>query len=373
MKSVKFVAVLAMMIVSFSAQAVCPVQETTVFYINGVDNSEEDARASREKLQDELEKHPSYNPDCIRVKPAYNHDEVWKLDLVQALEQKATEFAVEFSNAVGMLFRSVIPDDWFLDGVIDEVYSRNTGEVVDAQKDEHLVLYRQEIAAGKQIILVPHSQGGFYANAEWSSLTFAEQSNAHIVATSTPASSVADGGPYTTLVEDAIAGLFFPGALVANAQNAEPCEGDLTDRWTCHGFKESYLHGTNSRTQIVDDIAALLPIQGPLAVLKGKTFSRLNVDGSPLVIEPGVTLILYNSSGAEKARTASALDGTGQAVYRMEAPECLGCVLYGEKIIDGTLYCNGTGEEDFFGNTTNTNDFAIFPSENPSFDCGRPF
>jgi hypothetical protein len=121
--------------------------------------------------------------------------------------------------------------------------------------DEHLVRIREYLAQGKRVILVSHSQGNLYANEEWDQLTEEEKSQVDIVAVATPANYVAKNNDlYTTLTEDWIATLF-PHALAANASNQEDCGDD----WTCHGFKESYMKGGNSRERIVEEIVALLP------------------------------------------------------------------------------------------------------------------
>jgi hypothetical protein len=70
---------------------------------------------------------------------------------------------------------------------------------------------------------------------------------------------------------------WFPFALPANAANGEPCP----DPWYCHGFREWYLFGSNSRDRIVDRIVELLPqpsitgsIQGTLHMPDGSSVNQ---------------------------------------------------------------------------------------------------
>ncbi|MFA6566131.1 MAG: hypothetical protein WCT48_05265, partial [Candidatus Paceibacterota bacterium] len=64
----------------------------------------------------------------------------------------------------------------------------------------------------------------------------------------------------------------FPIAMAANETNLEPC-GDSP--WLCHGFETSYLHGTNSRTKIINDIIAALPIEPPIPPGKARVQGKV--------------------------------------------------------------------------------------------------
>jgi hypothetical protein len=245
------------------ALAECPTQETVILYLNGIDTTEKSAIASQDRIKKEVSKIPGVLKDCIKYDYLYNTNEPGDLDLVEAAIQKLNEQGISMSEFWGRWFRLIpaITGDWFLTLVSD--YYFKTNESVDLgrfilgdQVDEHLVKIRGYLAQGKRVILVSHSQGNLYANEEWNKLTEAEKSQVDIVAAATPANYVAKNNDlYTTLTEDWIATLF-PRALAANTSNAEPCSDD----WTCHGFKESYMKGGNSRERIVEEIAALLPV-----------------------------------------------------------------------------------------------------------------
>jgi hypothetical protein len=96
----------------------------------------------------------------------------------------------------------------------------------------------------------------------------------------TPSALVADGGPNTRLHEDLVALFAFPIAMAANETNLEPC-GDSP--WFCHGFETSYLHGTNSRTKIVNDIIASLPAQ-PSAQYFSTTVGNPGIPGDGRIV-----------------------------------------------------------------------------------------
>ncbi len=301
--------VLALMLPAYS-WAVCPTEKTTIFFINGVDTEEFNAINSKEKLAKEvLAKTPDNLKDCLSFDYAYNTDELLKLDFIEAGLQKSEELDRSTSLFWKVYLRALAMSQ--LPGfnlLADDLYRKVAREaalyVLGDQVAEHLVKYREHLAQGRRVILVPHSQGSFYANQEWLALSATERGKTRLVAVATPADSVADGGPYTTLTEDGFARKYFLLALPANAANTEPCG----DEYRCHGFKESYLSGTNSRTRIVNAILALLPIP-----VTGGTIEGMVGDGFGGVLS-GWTVSLYqNLAQAPIANTTT--DARG--VYRL--------------------------------------------------------
>lgn len=257
-----------------ATHAVCPGQEVTVFFVNGVyaeRHVEAHTRALKTLIQNE-----GVSLDCVHFVALTNHDESFNLDLLEATIQKSREVGVDFLHGVGMLLRSVTPDNWFLDGVIDAAYSRNAiGRVNDADLDEHMVAYRTALNSAQRIILTCHSQGCLYTQEAYFRMTELERGRAQFVDIVTPTAEVPNAGPNTRLYEDGIAELFFVAAILPNIGNEEKCIGNTVDRWTCHGMETSYLHGTKSRTKIVDDIIALLPQETPLPPGKGRVKGRV--------------------------------------------------------------------------------------------------
>lgn len=261
------------------------------------------------KLDKEVSKVPGVIADCVVFDYAYNTNELLFADFLEAGIQKVEEQKRSTSDFWRQYFR-LLPllstDPVFVllvDFYLDTDAAVNLGRfVLGDQVDEHLAKYRTYLAQGKRVVLVPHSQGNLYANEEWDKLTVAEKNVTDIVAVATPAGLVAKNGPYTTLAEDGIAKFLFPLALPANATNEEPCADD----WTCHGFKESYLHGVHSRTRIVKEIVALLPVVQKHCVIEGVLKDWDNVT----IISNGVVSLLDGLTGGLVAKTAS--DSIGQ-------------------------------------------------------------
>lgn len=244
--------------------AQCPVQKTVILYLNGVDTIEKSAKASMKLIEEKVSKIPGVLTDCIKFDYIYNTNEVLFTDFIEAGMQKAAEQGLNTSDFWRWFFRSSPFTSGFADLLVDFYSNTNTSIdlglfVLGDQAEEHLAKIREYLAQGKRVILVSHSQGNLYANEEWNQLTEGEKSQTHIVAVATPADQVADDGSYTTLEEDRVAHFLFPRALAANVSNEENCGDD----WTCHGFKESYMRGKNSRERIVEEIVALLPVHEP--------------------------------------------------------------------------------------------------------------
>lgn len=271
MKIVKYLATLVALLVSFSVQAVCPVQETTIEYVNGIDTKWEDADNSRKKVEEEILNVPTVNPDCIHSDLAYNTNEPLFLDFLEGGLQRAEEVEGRIESFWESYFRTRVPFSAF-NGLVDTLFFNTTfaieaGEfILGPQLDEHLAHYQLQLGAGRRLILVGHSQGNLYTNEAWSRFTFAERDNVRVVAVATPSDTVAgSGGPYTTLHRDTLATTLFAaiGALPSNTPMTRECAdtivGVIPVPWLCHGFKEAYMLGDEPRTQIVNDIVALLP------------------------------------------------------------------------------------------------------------------
>lgn len=253
----------ALLFAPIAAHAACPVQETAILYLNGVDTTGKSAEDSARRLGSEISKVPGVQVECVIYDYVYNTNEPLFADFLEAAIQKADEFRLSLSDFWRFYFRItrnplLNPFPSLIPGFYHKVnYVSDLGRfVLGDQSEEHLAKYREHLAAGRQVILVAHSQGNLYANEEWLNLSPGEQDQVRVIAVATPADTVARNGPYTTLEEDGVAKFLFPFALPANAANEESCDDD----WTCHGFKESYLHGTQSRTRIVDQIVGLLPM-----------------------------------------------------------------------------------------------------------------
>jgi hypothetical protein len=215
---------------SVHALAACPPPATTVFFVNGVDNSISEASASLTALAQRLG--PQFQGDCLNFALAYN------------------------SESVPLDFDS------------DEV-------------DANVRLYRAELALTNKVILVAHSNGNVYADEAYGRLTPAERTSVGVVAVATLLGSVPGNGPYVTLVEDTFV-RGFPGHLPANTTNTG---GFCPDFIGCHAFVEFYLDGEESGPKIVQAVGDTI---SRLVRPPGGVFVGLDLNETDF--EPGDTL-----------------------------------------------------------------------------------
>jgi hypothetical protein len=215
---------------SLEALAACPQPATTVFFVNGIDNSVPEADASLTALAQRLG--PQLQGECLNFALAYN------------------------DTSVPLTFDS---------------------DVVDA----NVRLYRAELALRNKVVLVAHSNGNVYADEAHGRLTPAERTSVGVVAVATLLGSVPGDGPYVTLVEDTFVAAF-PGALPPNTTNTG---GFCPDFVGCHGFVDSYLDGEVSGPRIVQGVSETIP---GLVRPAGGTFVALDLNESDF--GPGDTL-----------------------------------------------------------------------------------
>ena len=215
---------------SVNALAACPQPATTVFFVNGVNNSISEASASLTALAQRLG--PQLQGDCLNFALAYN----------------STSVPLDFDS-----------------------------DTVDA----NVRLYRAELALRNKVILVAHSNGNVYADEGYGRLTPAERTSVGVVAVATLLGSVPGNGPYVTLVEDTFVRAF-PGHLPANTTNTG---GFCPDFFGCHAFVDFYMNGSVSGPKIVQDVSDTIP---PLVRPPGGTFVGLDLNQTDF--GPGDTL-----------------------------------------------------------------------------------
>ena len=215
---------------SLNALAGCPQPATTVFFVNGVDNSISDASESLTALAQRLG--PQLQGDCLNFALAYN----------------STSVPLDFDS-----------------------------DAVDA----NVVSYRLELALGNKVILVAHSNGNVYADEAYGRLTPLERTSVGVVAVATLIGSVPGNGPYITLEEDTFV-RGFPGHLPANTTNTG---GFCPDIIGCHEFVDAYLDGGASRPKIVQAVSNTIP---QLVRPPGGTLMSLDLNETDF--EPGDTL-----------------------------------------------------------------------------------
>lgn len=186
------------------AAASCSPPATTVFFVNGINNTLEAAAASRDALA--LRVGSPVGGECVGYALAHN-----------------------------LTFAPLVFDP----------------AVVEA----HVRLYRTELALGNRVLLVAHSNGNVYADEAYKRLGVDERPSVGVVAVATLLGSVPGNGPYVTLLEDALVAVV-PGHLPANTTNTG---GVCPEGFGCHDFVRFYLDGVESGPKIVQAVSATIP------------------------------------------------------------------------------------------------------------------
>lgn len=243
-----FLYVILLTPLSVHAQAIgCRSPERAIYFANGMFNSWENARESRNALKNEM--FQSGLPKT-EVQAAYNLNESALEELLQVAAQKKEEYGRMFWRYLSDL--SIAPEEF-------RQFARETSNkfdqnryLHDADLRRHVSSYHSEIQAGKSVLVVAHSQGNFYANAAWNILHEDDgglSDKLSVVGVASPVNEIAGDGPYTTLTQDLIIAAIrrIAGALPANVTNSK-------SSLSGHEFVSQYLKGSKSGPKIISDI-----------------------------------------------------------------------------------------------------------------------
>jgi len=242
---------------------------TAIYFGNGMNNSEDDVKDSKEALSHvafQLKSlHPELEVHGVRFDNAYNHKEDFALQLYEVISQWYAQYQITFTTSypiqqiMGHLERPYAPEFW-KEG--DEAWLKLREEIRDFIRtkgseayysDEdlarHVDTYIKARSDGEGVVLAAHSQGNFYGNLAFGKLDERYQEGFEMVSIATPAAYVAKGGAYTTNTTDVISHVI--GALPANVDNGVYEVG--MDGYG-HNFITGYLLGAETRAKIINDL-----------------------------------------------------------------------------------------------------------------------
>lgn len=232
----------------------------TIVFVNGLNNTLDDSLSMSLALKKDLEaKGKKYVVDL-----AFNKTEGVFLDFLQAFSQKMvidnlSDFWKLIDNVDNLQNASL---------VTDEIYQKY---INDFKKDEmkfpeiedHIKEYNKYLAKNSNVVLVPHSQGNFYANASLN-LLFAHSTIArkHLfsVGIATPSNKLLPNSSYFTSSNDSLIVSIGVGDFISSSLSILP--PNITIPYSDndkigHGFLTSYLReGQPSKDIILDKIIA---------------------------------------------------------------------------------------------------------------------
>jgi len=223
---------------------------TTVVYLNGIRTdptaAQEDAAVLEARLRALLDSSAKAS-ECVSSKVATNNTAGAVEDLWQSFKQRLGQNPAQFFDFLAAIDSA---PDWFqtqfrnLSAALDEA-------VAAPELMANVKLYETQMRTNT-VIVVAHSQGNLYANAEYRELRrrghpLPDRKLFRIVAVATPATVVEGDGPqHTTVLGDFI--YLVPGALGPTTTNRpEHSDG--------HSLQKYYLiPGSRSNSKIVVNI-----------------------------------------------------------------------------------------------------------------------
>lgn len=274
--------------------------KATLYFGNGILTQFGSARASLDRLRTGVEASLGETErGSVTYELAYNATGGAISDIWEAIKQRQELASIDLSTfllIIAGLYDAPPSVQATLRSAIAERI--RTATVNSADLGKHVQLYKNAIGSGRKVVIVAHSQGNLFANLAYSALTASERTSFGIVSVANPSSSVAGGGPYTTLSNDAIISLI-PLALPFNTSNG--FTAPFYD-FTGHFFLESYYRsGTNSHSRITNGaIQAIRQLQAPQQIFnQGAIRATLTWGSSPDVdlhaYEPNGAHVYYNS------------------------------------------------------------------------------
>jgi len=239
-----------------STVAYCQEQKIQLYYGNGVGNEYHDAWDNLEVLIPRVEaKIKGTNLEGkIDYGVSHNPTESLLEDLLEASIQSLNLTATRFWRYLSGL--DIVPDS-FQEGYKDAVLLI-TRDMVSSNPfiAEHVRKYNKDLCSGDKLLVVAHSQGNFYVNIAYEGIYENLKESFGIVSVANPDYEVADGGPYTTIMEDQIIGII-PTSMPRLFSNFDS-NVNFFD-WSGHKFIDSYLAtGHPAETKILNDIVATI-------------------------------------------------------------------------------------------------------------------
>jgi hypothetical protein len=240
---------------------------TTVFFVNGITTTLDDARLNAGKLELEfLNRLPGMSAavqaNCHVFALNYNPTGGEVNDFFEAAQQQLditpTRFWLELEG-LNLFTRELIRDA--LEGPMTDLNRIDASTI-----ERHAVAYREQITSPscRRVLIVPHSQGNLYTNAAYDLLFNQPPSpppgTIKIVGVATPAQTVAGNGLYRTSTTDVLINairLIRPGTLPPNTNwGITPLL--LSPSYSGGHSFIGYLSADPSRTDILSDIESSL-------------------------------------------------------------------------------------------------------------------
>lgn len=292
-------------------------KDITIFYVNGVQNSQLDAQWSLRHLRTFYGRHYAREngqdeADKIQYRMAYNHTfgigfggaQGDFLEVFLFSDSQDSQVTREMDPGIWKTLREMV--NYGQSEGITQLREREIGALTQGLRDlsTHLNFYQKEFTEGRKVVLVAHSEGNFFANFAWEALPGLIQESTKVVSVATPAAVVAgNSGAYTTFRQDQVINTLrnltvFDEPLNGNidicAGRESSVFGSIASDSLGHGFTEDYMHCDNSQNRIFGHIdTAIASTTQPPQLARDSIITATLTWGS----QPDVDLHIYEPSG----------------------------------------------------------------------------
>lgn len=246
------ISILSVEIYAQNSDATSDKNNTSVVFINGINNTFDDATISQIALKNVIKQ----QRQNYTVNLAFNKKEGFLKDIKQVVSQK---FKLEDNRQFWKIIDN-FGDIQNASLIGQETYQKYVDELKNDKNllpeiEDHLKQYDQDIVDGKKVVLVPHSQGNFYANASMN-LMLANSKRARnqlfTVGLASPADRLLPNSSYITSSNDVLINsvrLVSPSTLKSNIR----IPFSLYDV-VGHSFNDTYLRKGDGQKAVLKNI-----------------------------------------------------------------------------------------------------------------------
>lgn len=384
LKYILVVSLLALPFSGFSANLICSNPTTSIYFINGITNSTKDARNSLKRIKTAYKGSFSsqYPRQSFEFKLAYNISRHYDADVRETVQQKLEE-----RNLLGRSRNSEEYQPWQLVDLYrnsPEYFKNNVpsefqflGEIIDTEiknrcsppsgppdrvvtLNDHLAKYRADLAHGKRIILIPHSQGNLFANSALRELRGKYADNIGMIGVASTVAILYPNTFYVTAKDDSVINymrtgefhFFYTGKIGKFSVLPGNVDNKHATHWRDilkHAFYKSYFFHRLKSRKIIDEHMDyyLKTLKFPIitnntgALMATLTWESASSDVDLHVKEASGTNVYYgNKVGVNGYLDKDVTSGKGPEHYFASCSS----PIEGEYLIQAKYY-SGTGSE----------------------------
>ena len=243
-----YIVIILVLVCIFECSNITLAEGTSIFFVNGMFNNSINANNSYGVLKSKIKSELPDNAD-VKFGLLYNCNESFEFQLREVISQKTSDVWTYYLMTIAGL-----GPDWLRDARNQiEAVANVTNYVIDLDLQNHVKRYNEELAKGRRVIAVSHSQGNFYANEAHS---LVNSDRFFVVGVANPASHVAGGGDYVTVTNDETINMV--RTLAGSTLEGNCVNENTSDVLGHHSFVNEYLAGDVSGPQIVNSVIALI-------------------------------------------------------------------------------------------------------------------